>query len=54
MMDRTGSYWDVYDIKTGELITSDYFVRKKSWPVIGEVAIGIPGRLNAVVKDSQL
>lgn len=53
-MDRIGAYWDVYDIKTGQLIASEHLVRGKSWPAIGEVVSGIPGRLNAVVKDVKL
>ena len=54
-MDRIGAYWDVYDINTGQLITSEHLVRgKSSWPAIGEVVSGIPGRLNTVVKDVKL
>jgi hypothetical protein len=53
-IERKGAYWDVYDIKTGKLIATEYFVTGKSWPAIGEIVVGIPGRPQTFVKDVKL
>lgn len=48
------AYWDLYDIKTGQLLEEARLVRGKSWPAIGELVVGVRDRPNAIVKEVTL
>lgn len=51
---KLAAYWDCYDVKTGELLEEGRMVRGQSWPAIGEMIVGVPGKPNAIVKDVKL
>jgi hypothetical protein len=52
--EKIASYWNLYDIKTGQLLEEGRKIKGKSWPASGELVVGIPGKLNAIVKDVRL
>ena len=54
MVERITAYWDLYDKLTGQLLEANRVIKAKSWPAIGEMVIGVPGKPNSIVKDVQL
>ena len=48
------AYWDCYDAQSGELLEQARMVKGQSWPAIGEMVVGVPGKPNAIVKDVKL
>jgi hypothetical protein len=52
--DKVTAYWNLYDMGTGQLLEAGRKIKGKSWPANGELVIGIPQKLNAIVKDVKL
>ena len=45
------AYWDFYDFATGQVLEKGRPVKKRATPHFGEVVVGVPGKLNGVVRE---
>jgi len=44
------AYWNIYDFETGSIIEKEKPIVHNAMPSAGELMIGIPGKLNSIVK----
>jgi hypothetical protein len=48
---NVGAYWNFYDAQTRQLLEDGRLVRGTSWPTVGQMIVGVPGKPSAIVKD---
>jgi len=45
------AYWNIYDTETGSIIEKEKPIVHNALPSTGGLIIGIPGKLNAIVRN---
>ena len=48
---RIVAYWNIYDSESRRVIEKEKAISRSAMPSAGALIVGIPGKLNAIVRD---